>query len=91
MARRCSDHGIVPLAAKARTSGNHAAGLYEKSDFVYREAGDAYRCPAGERAIDRMTDVENGLTLHQRWSLAQGNTTGTVRIRPSAGATPTCD
>ena len=67
---RCSDHGIVPLVPKPQTSNNKAAGLFDKSDFVYVEAEDAYRCPAGERAIHRMTGVQNGLTVHTYWSSA---------------------
>jgi transposase len=67
---RCTEHGIVPLVPKPQTSNNKAAGLYDKSDFVYLEAEDAYRCPAGSRAIHRMTVVENGLTLHKYWSSA---------------------
>ncbi len=67
---RCADNGIVPLVPKPQTSNNKAAGLYDKSDFVYDEADDTYRCPAGERAIRRMTVVENGQTLHKYWSSA---------------------
>jgi transposase len=67
---RCTEYGIVPLVPKPQTSNNKAAGLYDKSDFVYLEAEDAYRCPAGSRAIHRMTAVENGLTLHKYWSSA---------------------
>ncbi len=64
----------MPLVPKAQTSNNNAAGLYDESDFVYPEAVDADHCPAEERAIHRMTVVENGITPHKHWSLAQGNT-----------------
>ena len=37
------------------TSNNKAAGRFDKSDFVYDETDDTYRCPAGERAIYRFT------------------------------------
>jgi len=67
---RCADNGIEPLVPKPQTSNNKAAGLFDKSDFVYLEVDDAYRCPAGERAIRRMTVVENGMTLHKYWSTA---------------------
>ena len=56
--------------AQTLTSNNRAAGLFDKRDFVYIEAEDALRCPAGERAIHRFTTVENGLTLHKYWSSA---------------------
>jgi transposase len=67
---RCDEAGIVPLVPKPQTSNNKAAGLFDKSDFVYDETDDTYRCPAGERAIHRMTVVEKGQTLHKYWSSA---------------------
>jgi hypothetical protein len=67
---RCVENGIVPLVLKPQTSNNKAVGLFDKSDFVYVEADDTYRCPAGEHAIRRITVVENGMTLHKYWSSA---------------------
>jgi transposase len=64
----CAGRGVVPLVPKPQTSNNKAAGLYDKSDFVYLEVEDAYRCPAGERAIRRTSGVQNGLTVHTYWS-----------------------
>jgi hypothetical protein len=55
---------------KPLTSNNRAAGLFDKADFVYIEADDEFRCPAGERAIHRFTRVEAGLTMHRYWSSA---------------------
>lgn len=60
----------MPLVPKPQTSNNKAAGLFDKSDFVYFETEDAYRCPAGSRASRRKTVVENGMTLHKYWSSA---------------------
>ncbi len=37
---RCDEAGIVPLVPKPQTSNNKAAGLFDKSDFVYDEADD---------------------------------------------------
>ena len=54
-----------PASAEAADSNNKRRGLFDKSDFVYDETDDRYRCPAGERAIHRMTVVENGLTIAQ--------------------------
>ena len=67
---RCAGRGIVPLVPKPQTSNNKAAGLFDKSDFVYIEAEDAYRCPAGSRASRRKTVVDKGMTLHKYWSSA---------------------
>jgi len=57
----CVGRGVVPLVPKPQTSNNKAAGLYDKSDFVYLEAEDVYRCP-------RTSGVLNGLTVHTYWS-----------------------
>ena len=47
----CERAGIKTLVPKPQTSGNKAAGLFDKADFRYIPAKDEYRCPAGERAI----------------------------------------
>ena len=52
------------------TSGAKAEGRFSKADFVYIAKDDAYQCPAGQRAIYRMTTVEKGLKLHRYWSSA---------------------
>lgn len=49
---------------------NKAHGLFDKRDFRYIPADDEYECPAGERAIWRLTAVENGMTLDKYWSSA---------------------
>jgi transposase len=66
----CEQSGIKTLVPKPQTSGNKAAGLFDKADFRYIPSKDEYRCPAGERAIWRYTRVEDGLTLHKYWSSA---------------------
>ena len=66
----CEQAGIKTLVPKPQTSGNKAAGLFDKADFRYIPAKDEYRCPAGERAILRFIRVQRGLTLHWYWSSA---------------------
>jgi transposase len=66
--RECELNGVVPLVPKSYTSNNKAAGLFDRSDFVYIAKDDEYRCPAGERAIRRFTSFEHGLTLYKYWS-----------------------
>src|SRR5258708_937613 len=66
----CEQAGIKTLVPKPQTSGNKAAGLFDKADFRYIPTKDEYRCPAGERAIWRYTRVEDALTLHKYWSSA---------------------
>jgi transposase len=66
----CEQAGIKTLVPKPQTSGNKAAGLFDKADFRYIPAKDEYRCPAGERAIWRFTGVQDGLTQHRYWASA---------------------
>jgi transposase len=66
----CTNAGITPLVPKTLTSNSRAEGRFDKQDFIYVAADDEYRCPAGERAIQRFTTVEKGLTIHKYWSSA---------------------
>ena len=68
--RECEQKGIATLVPKPLTSNNRAAGLFDKRDFVYLHERNEYRCPAGARAIYRMTSIEHGLKLHRYWSSA---------------------
>jgi hypothetical protein len=66
----CEQAWIKTLISKPQTSGNKAAGLFDKADFRFIPSKDEYRCPAGQRAIWRFTTVENGMTIHKYWSSA---------------------
>jgi len=66
----CENVGITTLVPKPQTSGNKAQGLFDKKDFRYIAEDDEYLCPAGQRAINRMTRVENGQTLTRYWTSA---------------------
>ena len=61
----CDEAGITPLMPKPMTS-NRSDGRFAKQDFVYNEANDGYRCPAGAD-LKRLTSFE-WLTLHNYWS-----------------------
>jgi transposase len=67
---QCTQEGINALVPKPLTSNSKAEGRFDKRDFIYNPKRDEYRCPAGERAIWRMTTVEKGLTLHRYWPSA---------------------
>lgn len=67
---KCEQADIRPLVPKPLTSNARAEGRFDKRDFFYNKKRDEYRCPAGERAIWRMTTVEAGLTLHRYWPSA---------------------
>ena len=68
--KACTEAGITPLVPKPMTSNAKAEGRFSKADFIYIANDDEYQCPAGQRAIYRMTTVEKGLTLHRYWSSA---------------------
>ena len=67
---RCAEAGITTLVPKPLTSNSRADGRFDKRDFIYEAQRDEYRCPAGERAIWRMTTVENGRKMHRYWPSA---------------------
>jgi hypothetical protein len=68
--KTCTEAGITPLVPKPMTSNAKAEGRFNKTDFIYIAKDNEYQCPAGQRAIYRMTTVEHGLTLHRYWSSA---------------------
>jgi len=65
--KACTEVGITPLVPKPLTSNAKAQGRFSKADFVYIAKDDTYRCPAGQRAIYRMTTIEHRLRLHRYW------------------------
>jgi len=71
------DQGITPYIPKPQTSSNRKRGLFDRSDFVYLEESDEYRCPAGERLPRRMVRRENNLNLVRYWS----SHCGTCRLK----------
>jgi transposase len=66
--RRCENAGFIPLVPKPLTSGAKFEGRFDKRDFIYNARRDEYRCPAGKRAVWRMTNEEKGLKVHRYWS-----------------------
>jgi hypothetical protein len=68
--KTCTEAKITPMVPKPMTSNAKAEGRFSKADFIYIAKDDEYQCPAGQRAIYRMTTVEKRLTLHRYWSSA---------------------
>lgn len=66
----CEASGIKVYLPKNQTSGNQAKGLFGKRDFIYLPETDEYRCPAGERAVYRLSSVEGGKCIRRYWSSA---------------------
>jgi hypothetical protein len=81
--RACTEAGITPLVPKPMTSGAKAEGRFSKADFIYIPKCDEYRCPAGQRAIYRMTTVDHGMRLHRYWSSACPKCPRKPRCTPS--------
>ncbi len=59
----CEQSGIATLVRRPYAWPNQAKGYFNKKDFLYIGEDDEYQCPAGERAINRMTSVERDLRL----------------------------
>ena len=83
--RACNLAGIKALVPKTQTSGNKAAGLFEKEDFCYDKALDQYRCPAGETLPRRHSTVERGMTMHGYYTSTLVCEACTLRSKCSRG------
>lgn len=66
----CENADITTPVPKPQTSGNKAKGFFDKRDLRYIADNDAYRCPAGQRAVRRHTSVEHGQILTRYWPSA---------------------
>jgi transposase len=80
---KCAQQGITTLVPKPLTSNSRADGRFDKRDFVYVAEHNEYRCPAGARAIWRMTTIEDGLRLHRYWPSACPKCPIKARCTPS--------
>ena len=58
--KQCAEAGITTYIPKPITSVNKKRGLFIKQDFVYDEAQDCYRCPAGAELTYRYESFEQG-------------------------------
>ena len=66
----CERAGVSVVVPKPLTSNSRTRGRFDKRDFVYLAQSNAYRCPAGQRAIWRFSTVEDGLKISKYWSSA---------------------
>ncbi len=65
--------GIPVTVPKPHTSNAAAHGRFDRADFTYMAAEDAYVCPAGERLTYRFTNTEAGKTLQSYCTDACGS------------------
>ena len=54
----CEENNITTYLPKTQTSNNKAAGLYDKSDFIYDKKTDTYHCPADQVLTKRYRSFE---------------------------------
>ena len=80
---KCVEARITTLVPKPITSNSRADGRFDKRDFIYIAKRDEYRCPAGERAIWRMTTIENDRKMHRYWPSACPRCPIKTRCTPS--------
>ena len=66
----CEALGATPYVPKPLTSGAKADDRFGKQDFIYEADQDVYRCPAGQKLVRHMTNVEHVMVLHRYWDLA---------------------
>ena len=62
----CDENDITPYLPKTLTSGNKAAGLYDRSDFIYDKKTDTYRCPA-DQILKRRSKSTSGEKVMYRY------------------------
>ena len=61
------DEGMTPYVPKSLTSSNRKRGLYDRRDFIYVEADDEYKCPAGNRLPRRTVMREGNKNMIRYW------------------------
>ena len=52
--------GYTTYLPRSKTSNNRAAGLYDRSEFIYNAEKDEYVCPANQVLSRRHSSVEQG-------------------------------
>ena len=70
--RACDEARITTYLPKPQTSNKRTQGYFAKRDFVYKPDDDEYACPAGERLVNHMSTVENGLKIYRYWTSVCG-------------------
>ena len=71
--KACADAGITVTLPKPQTSGAKADGRFGKQDFVYDDAEDVYRCPAGKQLTFRFAGIDAGKLMRRYWTSACGD------------------
>jgi transposase len=80
--RACDQAGITTYLPKPQTSNKQTKGYFDKRDFIYRAEDDEYECPAGERLVNHMSSVQNGLKIYRYWTSVCGQCAIKVKCTP---------
>lgn len=67
----CENNNITTYIPKTFTSNNRAAGMFDKSDFIYDMKTDTYRCPADQVLLKRYRRSEGGKEIDRYYASAQ--------------------
>jgi transposase len=70
--RACDEAKITTYLPKPQTSNQRTKGYFAKRDFVYKPEDDEYACPAGERLVNHMSSIQNGLKIYRYWTSVCG-------------------
>ena len=70
--RACDEAKITTYLPKPQTSNKRTKGYFAKRDFVYKPEDDEYECPAGERLVNHMSSIQNGLKIYRYWTSVCG-------------------
>ena len=70
--RACDETKITTYLPKPQTSNQRTKGYFAKRDFVYKPEDDEYACPAGERLVNHMSSIQNGLKIYRYWTSVCG-------------------
>jgi transposase len=60
----CNEAGLTTYLPRSKTSNNRAAGLYDRSEFIYNAEKDEYVCPANQVLSRRHSSVEQGKKMN---------------------------
>lgn len=66
----CKKAHITTYLPRAKTSNNRAAGLYDRSEFIYDSEKDEYTCPANQILSRRHRSVEKGKKIDTYYASA---------------------
>ncbi|MGB5472779.1 MAG: IS1182 family transposase [Gammaproteobacteria bacterium] len=80
--RACDEAGLTTYLPKPQTSNKQTKGYFDKRDFVYKPEDDEYECPVGERLVNHMSSIQDGLKIYRYWTSVCGQCAIKARCTP---------